>query len=65
MNKKFSRTEFKDITATDLTRGKAPAMLRDIEDTKATYLVNKNSKPCAVVISYKEYKRLIEQNKGE
>lgn len=63
MKKKLETAECIDIRATDLTRGKAPAMLRDIENNGAIYLVIKNSKRCAVVMSYEEYIELVEKSK--
>lgn len=45
---------------TDLSRGKAASLLKKVHEEDNNLLIIKNSKPYAVVLSYKKYVDLIE-----
>ena len=47
---------------TDFLRGKASIILREVSDNDSVVIVNRNSKPQNVIISYDRYKRMIEND---
>lgn len=48
------------ISVSDLGRGQASRVIQDVEKTKEQYIVVKNNKPQAVLISIEEYMNLME-----
>lgn len=48
------------ISVSDLGRGQASRVIQDIEKSKEQYIVVKNNKPQAVLISIEEYMSLME-----
>lgn len=64
MAKKKSKTlDYKPIT--DFLRGKASIIFREVADNDSVVIVNRNSKPQNVIISYERYKRMIDNDKVE
>ena len=55
MKPKKRLNELFTAPATDLCRGKAPSLLREMHETGKDLIVIKNSKPYAVVLSYQKY----------
>ena len=47
---------------TDFLRGKASIIFREVSDNDSVVIVNRNSKPQNVIISYERYKRMIEKD---
>jgi len=47
-------------TATEFLRGQASRIFEDISENDNVVIVNKNSRPKNVIISYERYKRLKE-----
>lgn len=45
-------------TATDFLRGKASKIFKEVTDNDSVVIVNRNSKPQNVIISYERYERL-------
>lgn len=45
-------------TATDFLRGKASKIFKEVSDNDSVVIVNRNSKPQNVIISYERYERL-------
>ncbi len=57
MAKKKSKTlDYKPIT--DFLRGKASIIFREVADNDSVVIVNRNSKPQNVIISYDRYERM-------
>ena len=48
------------ISVSDLGRGQASRVIQDVEKSKEQYIVVKNNKPQAVLISIEEYMNLME-----
>ncbi|MDH8676966.1 type II toxin-antitoxin system Phd/YefM family antitoxin [Fusibacter bizertensis] len=48
------------ISVSDLGRGKASKVIQDVEKNKDQYIVVKNNKPQAVILSVDEYNNLME-----
>lgn len=48
------------ISVSDLGRGKASKVIQDVEKNKDQYIVVKNNKPQAVILSVDEYNKLME-----
>lgn len=48
------------ISVSDLGRGQASRVIQDVEKSKEQYIVVKNNKPQAVLISIEEYMSLME-----
>lgn len=55
--------EYKPIT--DFLRGKASIIFREVADKDKVLIVNRNSKPQNVIISYKRYTELLKQEKRD
>ncbi len=49
-------------TATDFLRGKASKIFKEVTDNDSIVIVNRNSKPQNVIISYDRYVRLKNNN---
>ena len=49
-------------TMTEFLRGKASKIFEDVEKNNTVVIVNKNSKPRNVIISYERYIELIKSN---
>ena len=49
--------EYKPIT--DFLRGKASIILREVAEKDKVLIVNRNSKPQNVIISYERYQRML------
>ena len=59
--------KYKDIvpemhTMTEMLRGQASKIFDEVSEKNQVVIVNRNSKPCGVIISYDRYKRL--KNEG-
>ena len=50
----------KEATATDLCRGKAAAIVREVHNTNVPVVIIKNSKSYAAVISYEQFLKVKE-----
>jgi len=50
------------ISVSDLGRGKASKVIQAVEKNKDQYIVVKNNKPQAVILSIEEYNNLMETN---
>lgn len=48
------------ISVSDLGRGKASKVIQDVEKNKDQYIVVKNNRPQAVILSVEEYNNLME-----
>jgi len=48
------------ISVSELGRGKASKVIQEVESTKDQYIVVKNNKPQAIIISIEEYTELME-----
>lgn len=48
------------ISVSELGRGKASKVIQEVESTKDQYIVVKNNKPQAIIISIEEYNELME-----
>lgn len=46
---------------TEFLRGQASKIFKEVVSEDKTVLVNKNSKPHAVIISYEKYKKLVDE----
>lgn len=49
-------------TMTEMLRGQASKIFDDVCEKNQVVIVNRNSKPCGVIISYDRYKKL--KNEG-
>jgi len=47
------------VSVSELGRGKASKVIQNVEDKNEQYIVVKNNKPQAVIISIEEYNRLL------
>lgn len=48
------------ISVSDLGRGKASKVIQNVESSKEQYIVVKNNKPQAIIMSIEEYNELLE-----
>ncbi len=56
--KKYKSLDYKPIT--DFLRGKASIIFREVADNDSVVIVNRNSKPQNVIISFERYERMKE-----
>ena len=56
--KKRKSLDYKPIT--DFLRGKASIIFREVADNDSVVIVNRNSKPQNVIISFERYERMKE-----
>lgn len=49
------------ISVSDLGRGKASKVIQEVESHKGQYIVVKNNKPMAIILSVEEYNELLEK----
>ena len=56
--KKTKSLDYKPIT--DFLRGKASIIFREVADNDSVVIVNRNSKPQNVIISFERYERMKE-----